>query len=105
MADVKPQFEYQDLLGSSKLFTGTVGTTPINIPSSPGGKIASVEVYCPKQALNRVLSFSIDDGTTYQDLEPVEGQYLQLRGGLTQIKIKGNVAGVQYQIYMNREET
>ena len=104
-ADREPGFEMQDLSGESKHFNGTVGTTPISIPSSPDKVISEVLFKCPaKQTGTRNCFISFDAGTTFFDLE--EGEYVawSYKGRQKQIQVKGSAAGTAYQVLINFEE-
>jgi|WetSurMetagenome_2_1015567.scaffolds.fasta_scaffold199831_2 hypothetical protein len=104
MADLIPQFETEDLQGTTTQYTGTVGTSAISIPTVAGTGIAECLIRCPTQSPNtRRLSYSFDGGTTFSILSP--GEYIgwSLKGSPTQIKIKGNVASVDYEVILNRE--
>lgn len=104
MADKLPQFEGQDVLGTTAHFNSTVGTTAVAVPSSPGNAISEVLVSCPQQTPNtKKLLVSFDGGTLFKTLEIGEGLVWSLKGSPTQIHVKGNEANVSYEIIMNRE--
>jgi hypothetical protein len=100
-----PQFETDDAVGSTDTFTGSVGSTPISVPASAGGDIALVSVKQPMGVppYNKILYFSLDGGTNWHVLQQGEGAIWPLRGAIKQIQIKGNVAGVAYEVILNRE--
>ena len=97
--------EIKDLVGSTDQYSGTVGTTPANIPSSAGDKIAECLVRCSSDntPITKRLLISFDSGTTFLTLSPGEFVGWSLKGSPTQIVIKGNVASVSYEIVLNRE--
>jgi len=73
MAD-KPVGDSAQDFGSTTQYTGTVGTTPIQIPGSAGDPIVLALIRCPSQTPNtRRLSWSLDN-TTYHVLSP--GEYI-----------------------------
>lgn len=106
MVDLPPQQELRDSLGSSTMFTGTVGTIATNVPPSASTSITELFVRCPNQTPNtKTLSFSIDGGTNFFVLYPGESILWPLKGAVTQVSIKGSVAGVSYEILINRDQT
>lgn len=104
MADVLPQFENKDLVGSTTQFVGTVGTTAILVPTVATFAISECLVRCPNQSPNtRRLLYSFDGGVNFGTLSPGEFIGWSLKGSPLQIQIKGNVAGVLYEVLVNRE--
>ncbi len=91
-------------VGATQAYAGTVGTTAVSIPSSAGNQINECLIRCPSQTPNSVrLSYSFDAGTTFQVLAPGEFIIWEPRNALTQLKIKGSVAGVSYEVLLNTE--
>jgi len=83
-------------------FSGTVGTSPISLPSVAGGALVTVMVSCKVQTpSSRRLQFSLDGGTTFFTLTPGSMVGWEPKA-ITQIQIKGNVAGVEYDVIINR---
>jgi len=106
MTDLAPQFETEDLLGQTTQFTGTVGTTSTAFPTVATTSIAECLIRCPSQTPNsNRLLYSFDGGTTFGTLAPGEFIGWSLKGSPTQIRIKGNVASVNYEIILNKEPT
>jgi hypothetical protein len=104
MADLLPQFENKDIYGTTSQFVGSVGITAISIPTVATTAISEIMVRCPNQTPNsKRLLFSFDGGTTFQTLAPGEFIIWSLKGSLTQIQIKGNVATVDYEVLLNQE--
>ena len=104
MVDAAPQFETEDLLGTTSQYSGVVGVSPVTIPASAGTVIAEALVRCVSSNLiTKSLSVSFDGGTTYLVLTPGEFIGWSLKGGVTQLYIKGSVASVAYEIVLNRE--
>jgi hypothetical protein len=91
-------------LGSTTTFTGTVGTTVANVPSVEGSIIFEALIRCPSQTPTSNILFACFDGsgTNFHELKPGESISCSLRGGLKQVKIKGNVAAVKYEVTLNR---
>jgi hypothetical protein len=95
--------ETKDLDGTTIHFNSTVGTSPVNVPSSDGNAIDEVLVRCSNdQTKTNRLSVALDAGATYLVLSPGEFVAWSIKGSLKHISIKGNVAGVAYEIVMNR---
>jgi hypothetical protein len=104
MPDISPQFENSDLQGSTTQFTGVVGVTAISLPPTAGTAIAEALVRCPSQTPNsNRLLYSFDGGANYFTLSPGEFVGWSLKGGVTQVLIRGSVANVQYEVMINRE--
>ena len=98
--------ELEDLVGSTTHFSGSVGTTPIQIPASAGNIIAEVLIHCPLQTpKTKKCLFSLDgSGTGFITLEQGSVLGWSVKGEITQIEVKGNEAGVNYEIILNRED-
>jgi len=112
MVDQPPEFEIADVLGNTTIFSGTVGTTPVDVPTVAGGIIQSFSIFSPQtNTLASLLQFSIDGGTIYEPgYVNNSGETVKLKtspggGATTQIKVKANQAGVDFIIKMNREIT
>lgn len=104
MSNEQPQFEQQDLAGSTAHFNGTVGTSTIAVPTSPGNVISEVIVSCPSQTpFSKRLKVSFDGGTTFHTLKPNDDLIWGIKGEVKQIHLQGNVSSVEYEIVMNRE--
>lgn len=102
--DLMPAFELQDLDGSTAHFSGTVGTSAIALPTVAGNIISEVVIKCPFQTpVTKTLKVSFDGGTSFFTLDPGEFIGWSAKGSLRQIYIKGGVAGVTYDILLNRE--
>lgn len=104
MVDLAPQQEIVDSKGITVQYAGTVGTIATNIPTTPGNRINAMFIRCPNQTTSRTLSYSIDNGTTFFVLSPGEAITWPLKGSRTQILIKGNVAGVLYEVMLNFDQ-
>ena len=96
--------EIEDLQGTTTHFTGTVGTTITALPTVAGNIISEVMFQCPTQTprTNR-CKISFDGGTGFFTLRPGTIIAWSAKGEIKQIHIQGNVAGVSYDIMMNRE--
>jgi hypothetical protein len=98
--------EVRDTDGSTTHETGTVGTTPIQLPSSPGLTISEVLINTQSitsQANKLLVSF--DGGTTFMTFKRNTIVGWSVKSKPTQIDIKGNNAGVEYDILINFETT
>jgi hypothetical protein len=105
MSDV-PIGEFEQDFGSTTQYSGTVGTSPINIPTVAADPIVTCFIRCPAQtpATNRLL-FSIDGGSIFHTLSPGEFIIWSPKGNQKQIKIKGNAASISYEVTLNTEPT
>ena len=105
MVHSAPQFESSDLLGATDQFSGTVGTASIAVPSVAGNVISEVLIRCATDNIpvTKRLLVSFDLGATWLTLSP--GEYIGwgFKDTKTQVTIKGSIAGVSYEIVMNRE--
>ena len=105
MADQTPEFESRDYLGSTDHFNGTVGTTPVSVPSVAGNIIQSVLISNTNNAFSKTILVSFDAGTNFFTIPRRGSLAAKVKGALTQIQIKGGAAGTDYEILMHREET
>ena len=107
MIDAIPQFEVEDLTGTTDHFNGTVGTSAVNIPSIAGGVITEILIEnLPSNSANKKLLISFDGGTNFKTLGGPGTSFIwSPKGYLTQIKLKSNLASTDYEIVLNREAT
>jgi len=104
MADAIPQFESIDLSGSTAHYVGTVGTTPTSIPGASGAPIAEVLINTQSITSGSArLLVSFDAGTTFTTIKRNTILGWSPRGPITQLVIKGNEAGVEYDLVVNYE--
>ena len=105
MSSPVPQFENKDLSGSTGQFASTVGAAPISLPAVAGNVVAYALVRCgtDNSPNTKRLLYSFDGGVTFGTLSAGEFVGWPLRGGITQIQIKGNAAGVLYEVMLNFE--
>lgn len=107
MVDLSPEFETTDELGQTRQYSGTVGTTPINIPSSPFRSIDSFLLRCPNQSpTSRRIEFSLNGGVNWMTLGV--GEYIgwsprkdSSGNDIVQILIRSNTAGTAYEAIIN----
>lgn len=84
-------------------FEGSVGTTPTSLPAVAGNDITQVIVSCRAQTpTSKRLLFSLDNGTTFFTLTPGAMVGWEPKD-IQQIQVKGNVAGVQFDVIINRK--
>lgn len=101
----KPVGDAEQDIGQSTQYAGTVGTTAVAVPSVAGNDIILFLVRSPAQSpITKKLYWSFDD-VTYHELSPGEYVGWPLKGSKKQIYVKGNVAGVNYEIVLNTEAT
>ena len=106
MVDQLPEFESADKKGSSNVYTGTVGTSWTAVPAASGNKIQEIKVVCDwDQTFTNYLEVSLDGGTTTKErMYPGGFTSDVIKGTLTQIHLKGNVASVKYTVTLNKED-
>lgn len=106
MVDVAPEFESRDNRGTTNQYDSTVGTSPVSIPSSPGGRISEFYLYNPStNSKSTILYFSMDNGTTFNTL-PWNSSFMWTpKGAVTQLQIKANAASKNYELIINIEDT
>lgn len=102
-ADQAPGFEIQDLTGATINYSGTIGTSPTNIPTTANKTISEVIFKCPYQTPVTIRCSISFDGSIYFDLMPGEVIGWSAKGYKKQIQIKANQAGVSYQAIVNYE--
>jgi hypothetical protein len=89
--------------GTTHHFNGTVSTTPASIPAVAGNVITSIyiENFNNLGGVNLLISF--DAGTTFKTIERDAALYVEPKGDLTQVVIKGSSATTNYEIILNRK--
>ena len=104
MPDVPEEFESTDKLGTTSQYDGVVGVAPISIPAIAGNDIGDFIIQCPfDQADTNTLKVSINGGLNFLTMQPAGFWGWTPKGGVKQLVIKGNVAGVKYEVVLNRE--
>jgi hypothetical protein len=110
MVDQAPEFETIDALGRTVQYAGSVGTSPIQVPSSPGTSISEAFIRCvtDNSPNTKRLLWSIDN-VTYHTLIPGDAFGWTFKKDSTnqdikQLYVKGNAAGVNYEVTINFEE-
>jgi len=101
----KPVGDNAQDIGTTLQLAGTVGLTSTAFPTVAGDAIATALIRCPSQSpVTRRLYFSFDN-VTFHELSP--GEYIgwSTKGNLTQVYLKANVVGVNYELLLNREPT
>ena len=104
MPDVPEEFESTDKLGITEQFDGVVGVAPVLIPAIAATSISEFIIQCPfDQVDTNTLKVSINGGVNYLTLQPAGFWGWTPKGSVKQITLLGNVAGVKYEIVMNKE--
>lgn len=104
MADIAEEFEVSDKLGATEQYDGVVGTTPIDLPGAPGTIISEFIIQCPfDQSDTNTLKISLDGGSNYLTIQPAGLWAWTPKGEVRQITLLGNVAGVKYEVVLNKE--
>jgi hypothetical protein len=103
---IKADFEIQDMDGQTIHYNGSVGTTPIAIPTSANKIIAEFFIENPidNSPATETLSFSCDNGVTYTALKVGESMIWTPKGRIRQLYIKGSTASVDYKMIVNYED-
>ena len=109
MAHQSPEFEQQDVLGKTRHFNGSVGTSSVLVPVAPLGKIT--RAYIKNDISNsffQTLKVALDGNTDYVTLQ--QGEYIEWgpknnASGtpIQQIRIEGSSANTNYEIIMDFE--
>ena len=96
------QFETKDRGGQTLHFNGTVGTTAIDIPPTPGDPIDEIvmENMDTNVAFPR-LFISFDGGVTFKTVRLGFNIAWSPKGHITQVKIKASTSLVAYEILLN----
>lgn len=82
---------------------GTAGLTEVDYPATSGGIIQKFLVNClMDQTQSNRLMVSIDGGTVWFTLVPGNYWEWEPKNEITQLKLKGSVEGVGYQVVINR---
>ena len=107
MAKVKPSVEIQDKSGTTELFAGSVGTSPLIIPTVADKFLDEVSIRCAvDQPRIRRLEFSYD-GTVWHRLRVGESREEEPRGDIKQLRIRAagfGVTTVKYEVAINFNE-
>lgn len=103
---IKADFETQDLDGSTVHYNGSVGTTPIAIPTVADNIIAEfwIENVIDNSPVTKRLEFSCDGGITYTELRLSESMAWTPKGRIKQIYIKASAASTNYKMIVNYED-
>lgn len=108
MTDSIPQFEIKDSVGETLQYSGSVNQTGVSIPAVAGNPIDHVSIRnAIDQPFASRLEFSFDGGTNWSRLAVGEARDDELRGGITQIKIRaaGSLTTCNYEIILARGPT
>lgn len=109
MGHATPEFETQDVLGKTRHFNGSVGTTPALVPDPAQGKITKVYVRnSNSNSFNKTLGVAFDGQLDYLTLQKGEWKEWEPKKNnsgapITQIRIVGSEASVDYEILMDFE--
>lgn len=109
MADQAPSFETQDVLGTTQHYNGTVGTTPILLPTTAGAKISTFLIRNPMGNGAATTIFVAADGQlTY--ISVTRGEAFQWSpkktaagSPITQIRIYASANASTYEAIMDFE--
>lgn len=100
----RSEIEIKDNLGSTKLFAGTVTTTPIQIPAVVDKRIEELSIRCAvDQSFSDVrLEYSFDQ-VVWHRLRVGEGREEEPRGSITQLFLRaaGTSGNANYEVSAN----
>jgi hypothetical protein len=105
MTDSLPQVEITDQVGATYQYSGTVNAVGISLPTTADDPIDEIGIRCAiDQAFLSRLEFSYDNGINWSRLAVGETREDELRGYITQIKIRaaGSLSTCKYEVIMNR---
>ena len=103
MVDPEPSREQKDTLGSTVHIEETIGTGETTIPASPGFDISEFMVVGGHQNAAFFIWVSVDGGTKWIPIGNSGHIHWSLKGGIKQIKIKGDVAALKAYGFINFE--
>jgi hypothetical protein len=106
-----PEFEQKDILGKTRQFAGTVGTSNLTLPAAPLGVISEFLIRNPDtNNITTKLLLSLDGGITFFTLG--RGEFLiwspknnESDMPIQQIVIKGSSPTTFYELLANFEPT
>lgn len=99
MADILPQFETSDNDGSTTAFSGTATTTPADIPAV-ADKVISGFVF---QVDGENVEISADGGTTYFKVPKKGTGSKDIKGNITQLKVRTSTGTTDYSFWVDFE--
>ena len=89
---------------TTKMYSGTVTTTPINLPSVAGNNIIEAFVKNPSTNVGAaILLYSYDGGNTYHELTRTSWDSWDIKGDVAQIQIKAFAGTINYEVKLNIE--
>ena len=106
MSDRLPEWETADKKGTTDVYTGTVGTSWLGVPITPGGEIQEFTVINDEDNyVTDYLEISLDGGSTIYDRIFPTGYVSDLIKGnsTTQLAIRGFSSSVKYKVILDRE--
>lgn len=92
-------FETSDNQGATKAYEGTATTTVANVPASAGTAISQ----CLVRTFANNFEVSFDGGTTYLKLNKNDALTWDVKGEITQLKIRTSTGTASYRILLNTE--
>lgn len=107
MVDSAPEFEMTDGLGTTKQLAGAAGVDAVALFSPVGGAIEEIIIRCPLQTPNTKKLYWSFDNVVFHELSVGEFVGWEPRKDsanqpINQLYLKGNVAGVNYEVIANR---
>lgn len=108
MVDRPSSFETDDGLGTTTFFTATLpNTTAVLLPSVAGAVIRTVYFKCDdSHPTSRYVEISIDGGTVWlRNYSGQTGIDINLRGSITQIRIRASANTTIYNVVLGFQPT
>lgn len=99
MADQLPDFETSDNDGSTVAYSGTATTTFASVPASPGARISGFMF----QVAGENVQISADGGTSYFDIPKKGTGAKDVKGEITQLRIKTSSGTSAYSLWVDFE--
>lgn len=103
MSNVPAEFEATDKVGTTVLYSASVGTAGAWVPAAAGKYIDELSIRCQvDQPAATRLEFSFD-GTVWHRLKVGESREEEPRGTITQVKVRaaGSLTTAIYEIAIN----
>lgn len=102
MADLEGQNETTDNAGSTTHFSGSLASNgdTVDVPSVAGNVISGVQI----KAVNKDMEFSFDGGSSYSTLTRKAVQDWDVKGYITQIRLRATKNNTDWEVILNLED-
>ena len=105
MADELPEFDVQNVPGSTQVLSGTTDATPGNttsIPAVAGNQIEMFELFNTSESSGDVIQLSMDGGTTFYEIDETTSLEWAPKS-ITQLVVKSTNPSVPWRAIINFE--